>query len=481
MSQESNTIQSTRLTDPDDTKFLQSLDNAHHLHPFTVHHELREKSPRVISRGKGVYLWDTEENKIIDGMAGLWCKQIGYGSEELARVAAESIKTLSYYNSFFQTTTPSVAKLSALVAEKTPANLNQIFFANSGSEANDSAIKLIWYYWNLKGKPKKKTIISRERSYHGTTIGSASLTGLPFMHGIFDLPLPRIEHIAPPPHYYEYAEEGETESAFAERCANALEEKILQLGPENVAAFIGEPVMGAGGLMIPPEGYWKRIEDICKKYDVLLWSDEVICGFGRTGTWFGCQTYQFQPDIITMAKGMSSGYVPISAVALSDEIASTISNADTEMAHGFTYSGHPVACAVAIRNIELLEELGLIGLRGANACEYFQKKLRELDDHPLVGETRGIGMLGAIELVQNKTSKTRYHPEGSAGTKCRDICFDNGIIMRAVGDTMVLSPPLIIKPSELDEMFELIQKSLDETHAALFATAMLPRSGIIDD
>ncbi|MEL6372165.1 MAG: aminotransferase [Pseudomonadota bacterium] len=451
------------------TRYLQDLDNAHHLHPFTVHHELQAQRPRVIARGKGVYLWDTDGNKIIDGMAGLWCAQIGYGVEELADAASDAIKQLSYYNTFFQTTTPYVAELSALIASKTPANLDHIFFASSGSEANDSAVKLIWYYWNLKGQPQKKTIISRNRAYHGTTVASASLTGLPFMHGIFDLPLPQITHIEPTPHYYEYGRPGESEKDFATRCAKALEDKILELGPENVAAFIGEPVMGAGGLMLPPEGYWSQIQEICRTYGVLLWSDEVICGFGRTGEWFGCESYGFTPDLITMAKGMSSGYAPISAVALNDALATTLINADTEMAHGFTYSGHPVSCAISLKNIELLQEWDLVGDRGRQTASYFQAKLDSLNAHPLIGQTRGIGMLGAMELVKDKKTKSRFAPEGSAGLQCRSHCFANGIIMRAVGDTMFLSPPLVITPSEIDEMFDLIAKSLDDTHRDLTA------------
>lgn len=450
-----------------DTSYYQALDNAHHLHPFSVHHELREQKPRVITKGKGVYLWDSDGNRIIDGMAGLWCTQIGFGVDELANVAADAMKSLSYYNTFFQTTTPAVADLAALVAEKTPADLNQLFFASSGSEANDSAIKFIWYYWNLKNQPQKKAIISRERAYHGTTIGAASLTGLPFMHGIFDLPLPNIHHIGPTPHYYEYGQKGENETEFATRCAKSLEDKILEVGPENVAAFIGEPVMGAGGLMTPPEGYWQQIESICRKYNVLLWSDEVICGFGRTGSWFGCQTYDYTPDIITMAKGMSSGYIPISAVALSNEIANTIVQSNDEMAHGFTYSGHPVACAVALRNIQLLEEMELVGARGDKTAAYFQSCLTSLEDHPLVGQTRGVGMLGAIELVKDKQSGERHSPEGHAGTTCRNFCFSTGVIMRAVSDTMFLSPPLVITESEMDEMFTLIRLSLDKTYAAL--------------
>lgn len=451
------------------TNAIQAQDNAHHLHPFTVHHELRDQNPRVISKGKGVYLWDSDGNRIIDGMAGLWCTQVGYGVEELADIASDAIKSLSYYNTFFQTTTPAVAALSELVASKTPADLNQIFFASSGSEANDTTIKLINYYWNLKGQPQKKAIIARDRAYHGTTIGAASLTGLPFMHDIFDLPLPGIHHIGPTPHFFEYGEEGESEEAFAERCAKALEDKIVELGPENVAAFIGEPVMGAGGLMIPPKGYWQKIEAICRKYDVLLWSDEVICGFGRTGSWFGCQTYGYTPDIITMAKGLSSGYVPISAIALNEEIASTIVAADSEMAHGFTYSGHPVCCSVALRNIELIEEWGLVGDRGKKTSEHFQSRLAELSDHPLVGQTRGIGMLGALELVKDKATNERFSPDGHAGATCRTHCFNTGVVMRAVGDTMFLSPPLVITEDEIDEMFALIKTSLDLTLQSLEA------------
>ncbi len=448
---------------------LKALDSAHHLHPFTTHHELREHGPRVITRAEGVYIYDEHGAKILDGMAGLWCVQLGYGRLELVDAATEAMKTLSYYNLFFQTTTPYAAKLADLIAQKTPAGLDQIFFGCSGSEAVDSAIKLIWYYWNLQGKPEKKAIISRERAYHGSTVAAASLSGLPFMQGIFDLPLPRFHHVGPTPHYYEYARPGESERDFAMRCAKAVEDKILELGPENVAAFAGEPVMGAGGLMLPPDGYWQEIERICRKYDVLLWSDEVICGFGRTGEWFGCQTYGFTPDIMTMAKGISSGYMPLSAVALNKRMSDPIINADTEMAHGYTYSGHPVAAAVAIRNIELIEELGLVGENGRRAAAYFQEKLATLNDHPLVGETRGIGLLGALELVKNKNTRDRYQPDGCAGAACRTHCFETGVVMRAVGDTMFLCPPMVITNAEIDELFALVRASLDKTFAQLNA------------
>lgn len=450
-----------------ETQRLQALDSAHHLHPFMVHPELRAQGPRVITRGEGVYLWDSEGRKILDGMSGLWCVQLGYGVKELADAAYEAMTTLSYYNTFFQTTTPQAAELASVLAARTPADLNEIFFACSGSEANDSAIKLIWYYWNLQGKPAKKAIISRKLAYHGSTVAGASLTGLDFMHGIFDLPLPRFHHAEPPPYSYGYSEPGESEEDFANRCALALEQKIIELGPDNVAAFVGEPVMGAGGLMVPPAGYWPAVQEICRRYDVLFWSDEVICGFGRVGEWFGCQHYGVTPDLITMAKGMSSGYQPISAVALNARVGDAISSSTTEMAHGYTYSGHPVACAVALRNIQLMEELELVGPRGQATAAYFQTRLAELRDHPLVGETRGVGMLGALELVKNKSTRERHAPAGRAGLLCRGHCFEQGVIMRAVGDTMFLAPPLVIRDDEVDAMFELIHRCLDLTRRDL--------------
>ncbi len=451
------------MTTSNYTRHIRELDSANHLHPFTTHHELREKGPRVITHAEGVYIHDSEGNKILDGMAGLWCVQLGYGDETLAKVAYDTLKKLSYYNLFFQTTTPYAAELAALIATKTPTGVNQFLFSSSGSEAVDSAIKLIWYYWNLMGKPSKKAIISRQRAYHGSTIGGASLSGLPFMQGIFDLPLPRFHHIGPTPCYYQYGASGESEREFAHRCAKALEDKIVELGPENVAAFVGEPVMGAGGLMTPPDGYWPEIEKICRKHDILLWSDEVICGFGRTGSWFGCQTYGVTPDIMTMAKGMTSGYQPLSAVGLNERVSTPIIASNAEMAHGYTYSGHPVACAVAIRNIEMIDELGLVGPRGQATAKKFQAGLKALEDHPIVGETRGVGLLGAVELVKNKATRERYSASGATGVTCRGHCFASGVVMRAVGETMFLCPPLVISDSEIDELFAKVRKALDLT------------------
>ncbi|MEO0397810.1 MAG: aminotransferase [Pseudomonadota bacterium] len=443
-------------------KHIQALDSAHHLHPFAVHHELREDGPRVITRAEGVYLHDADGNRILDGMAGLWCTQLGYGVKDLADVAHKTMMELSYYNTFFSTTTPQVAELSRAIAEKTPDGLNQVFYGCSGSDANDSAIKLIWYYWNLKGQKEKKHIISRHRAYHGSTMASASLTGLSDMHDIFDLPIERVHHIVPTPHYYEYAENGESEDDFAARCAAALEEKILELGQDKVAAFIAEPVMGAGGLMLPPAGYFDKIRNICDKYNVLLWADEVICGFGRTGSWFGCQTFGFTPDLMTMAKGITSGYQPLSAVVLNDEIAGTLAAADTEMAHGLTYHGHPVACAVALRSIALLDEYDLIGERGKRTDAYFQEKLATLNDHPIVGQTRGVGKLGAIEIVKDKATGARFPKALGAGSTCRVHSVNAGLMMRAINDTMILSPPLVITESQIDELFASARTALDK-------------------
>lgn len=432
-----------------------------------THHELREDGPRVITHADGIWIWDGDGNQIMDGMSGLWCVQLGYGVKPLEAAAQDALSTLPFYNTFFKTTTPYVARLSEAIAAHTPEGLDQIFFASSGSEANDTAIKMIWYYWNLRGKPEKKAIISRNRSYHGSTVAAASLSGLAFMHDIFDLPLPRFHHIEPTPDYFQYGVDGESEDEFAMRAAKSLEDKIIELGPDNVGAFVGEPVMGAGGLMLPPPGYWKEIERICRKYDVLLWSDEVICGFGRTGSWFGCQTYDFQPDIITMAKGLSNGYIPISAVAIDNQIAKLLVEADNEMAHGYTYSGHPVACSVALKTIELLEDGEYIGARGKRCAAYLQACFRQFEDHPIVIQARGVGFFGALELGIDRRSKQRFQPEGKAGEICRDRCFENGIVMRAVGDTMMLAPPFVMTNDDIDEMVVRIRRALDETASIL--------------
>lgn len=442
------------------TRHWQAIDAQHHLHPFSAHAELAKEGARVIVKAEGVYLYDSEGQRLLDGMAGLWCVNVGYGREELAEAGYKALKELPYYNTFFQTTHPYVAELSQKLAEVTPAGIERFFFANSGSEGNDSAVKIIRYFWNLQGKPNKKTIIARKKAYHGVTMIAASLSGLTHMHPQADLPLPGFVHIDCP---YWYGDGGnETPEDFGLRIAQTLEAKILELGADNVAAFVAEPVQGAGGLIIPPSTYWPEIQKICRKYDVLLHVDEVICGFGRTGKWFGSDTYGIEPDMMNMAKGLSSGYQPIAALGLGSRVGDAVFNSTEEWSHGFTYSGHPVAAAVALANLEVLQKEHLVEKAGGVTGNYFQKKLKELEDHPLVGEARGVGMLGAIELVKNKETRERFDPALEVGYRCRKHSFAGGLVMRAIGDTMVLSPPLIISHAEIDELFGLARSAIDK-------------------
>jgi putrescine aminotransferase len=441
------------------TKRWQEMDAAHHLHPFTTHKELAGAGARVITRAEGVYIYDSEGKRLIDGMAGLWCVQVGYGREELAEAGYRALKELPYYNTFFQTTHPYAAELSQKLSEVTPKGIDRFFFANSGSEGNDSAVKIIRYYWNLRKQPKKKIIIARDKAYHGVTMAAASLSGLTSMHPQADLPLPGFVHIACP---YWYGLGGDmSPDDFGLKTARALEDKILELGADNVAAFVAEPIQGAGGLIFPPATYWAEINRICKKYDVLLHVDEVICGFGRTGKWFGSDTLGIEPDMINMAKGLSSGYQPIAAVGIGGKIGEVLFNSDEEWSHGFTYSGHPVAAAVALANLELIQKEKLVEKTGGATGAYFQKKLAELNDMAIVGETRGVGLLGAIELVKNKKTRERFDETLNVGYRCRLHCFANGLIMRAIGDTMVLSPPLVISEAEIDELFALARKCIE--------------------
>lgn len=443
------------------TEQWQQLDREHHLHPFTDSKSLNAKGSRVITRAEGIYLWDSDGNKIIDGMAGLWCVNVGYGRKELAEAAYRQMQELPYYNTFFQTTTMPATQLSALLAEVTPDGFNHAFFANSGSEANDTIVRMVRRYWDVMGQPKRKTIIARDNAYHGSTMAGASLGGMTYMHEQGELPIPGIEHIMQPYWYHLGGDLNPVE--FGLKAAAALEDKILEIGADNVAAFIGEPIQGAGGVIVPPESYWPEIQRICEKYDILLIADEVICGFGRTGNWFGSETFGIKPDLMTIAKGMSSGYMPISAVMVGDKVATVLIEKSGDFNHGFTYSGHPVAAAVAIANIELLQQEKIVETVGSDTGPYFQKCLRELESHPLVGEVRGIGMIAAMELVKDKSSRTLFSPAGDVGSICRDHCFDNNLIMRATSDSMLLSPPLVITRSEIDEMLEKAKLCLDLT------------------
>lgn len=448
-----------------DTEELQSLDYRHHLHPFTDSKNLQKVGCRIITKADGIYIWDSEGNRIIDGLSGLWCVNIGYGRQELVDAATQQMKELAYYNTFFQTSHPAVIELSERLSRIMPNDCNHLFFTNSGSEANDTIIRLVRRYWSLKSKPERSIIISRQNSYHGSTMGAASLGGMDYMHVQGGLPIPEIEHIQQP---YWYREGGNQDpDDFGLQAANALEEKILELGVDKVAAFIAEPIQGAGGVIVPPKTYWPQVSKICKQYGVLLVADEVICGFGRTGKWFGSDHFQIEPNFITLAKGLSSGYLPIAGVAVSDPIASVIIEEGGEFAHGFTYSGHPVCCAVASENIRIMTEEKIVDQVGQVSGPYFQQQLRLLSEHPIVGDVRGVGLIAGVELVENKMTRKSYDAELNVGIRCRDISARRGLIMRAVGDSMVLAPPLIITKTQIDDMIQIIFESLDETYAEL--------------
>jgi putrescine---pyruvate transaminase len=448
------------------TSHWRTLDAAHHVHPFTDTVALNKEGVRVIVKGDGVYLWDSDGAKLIDGMAGLWCVQVGYGNRELAEAGYEALKALPYYNHFFKTTNPWTTELAARLATILPEGHAHVLFANSGSEANDSALKLIRYYWNLKRKPEKKIHLSREYSYHGATMAAASLSGLTPMHPQWDLPLPGFAKV-PAPYWFGAREAGYEDmdpEEFGLLIAGKLEERILEIGADRVASFSAEPIQGAGGLIFPPATYWPEVQRICRKYDVLLHLDEVITGFGRTGEWFGAQTYAIAPDIITMAKGLSSGYQPISAISLGSRMGKTILSANVELVHGYTYSGHPVASAVALKNLEVIEKKGLVGRVRKSIGPYFQRRLREVfEAHPLVGEVRTIGLLAAIELVPDKSERKFFPRDADVGTHCRNYCFKSGLVMRAIRDTMVLSPPLTITEGEVDEIVAKAKDAIDRT------------------
>jgi putrescine---pyruvate transaminase len=447
------------------TKHWQAIDAAHHIHPFSDTAALNKEGVRVITRADGIYLWDSNGNKILDAMSGLWCVQVGYGNRELADAGYEALKTLPYYNHFFKTTNPYTAELADKLAKLLPEGHERVLFASSGSEANDSALKLIRYYWNLKKKPHKKIHLSRELAYHGVTMAAASLSGLTPMHPQFDLPLPGFEKVPTPYWYGSKAAYGDiTPEELGQKVAQKLEEKILELGADHVASFSAEPVHGAGGVIFPPPGYWEQINRICKKYDVLLHTDEVITGFGRTGEWFGAMTYGIKPDIMTMAKGLSSGYQPISAISLGERMGDAIAHANEELVHGYTYSGHPVASAVALKNLEVMEREKMVPRVKNDIGPYMQRRLREtFEGHPLVGEVRGIGLIAAIELVADKGKREFFPDIGDVGTHCRNYCFNSGLVSRAIRDTMVLAPPFIISESEVEEIIIKLKAAIDNT------------------
>ncbi|WP_300056622.1 aspartate aminotransferase family protein [uncultured Roseobacter sp.] len=446
------------------TSELQALDAAHHMHPFTTNDDLADKGARVITRAKGVYLTDSEGNQILDGMAGLWCVNIGYGRAEMADVAARQMMELPYYNTFFMTTHIPAIALAQEIAKLAPEGLNHVFFAGSGSEANDTNIRMVRTYWAEKGQPGKTHIISRRNAYHGSSVGSGSLGGMSYMHAQGGMPIPGIHHINQPDWWAEGGDMRPDEFGLAR--AQELEHKILELGEDNVAAFIAEPVQGAGGVVVPPDSYWPEIQRICDAYDILLIADEVICGFGRTGNWFGSQTLGIRPDIMTIAKGLSSGYQPIGGSIVREEIAEVIGA--TEFNHGYTYSGHPVAAAVAMENLRILQEESILEHVRNVAAPALKAGLEELAEHPLVGGLSIKGMMASLPLTPHKESRAKFAAEGgTVGYMCRERCFANNLVMRHVGDRMIVSPPLVITPEEIDILVARARRALNETYAQL--------------
>ncbi len=455
-----------RRAERHDTKAIQALDSAHYIHPFTDHADLATRGARVITQAQGIYIWDSEGQKILDAMSGLWCVNAGYGRKELADAAYQQLMTLPYYNSFFQTTNvPAVqlaSKLAALAPEVRGRRFEHVFFSSSGSESNDTNVRLVRRYWDLMGQPQRKTLIGRHNAYHGSTMAGASLGGMSGMHAQGDLPIPGVVHIEQP-YFFENGRPGESEAEFGLRAARWLEEKILAVGPDKVAAFIAEPVQGAGGVIIPPSTYWPEIQRIVDQYGILLISDEVICAFGRLGHWFAYEKFGYRPDLVTFAKGVTSGYIPLGGVMVGDRVAQVLIDKGGEFNHGYTYSGHPVACAVGLANLELMEREDLPRKVREDLAPYLAKRFAEIAEHPLVGLAETCGFVAGLVLVKDKASKAMYDPDLAVGMMCRVHCFRNGLIMRAVGDRMIIAPPLVMTREQIDEMVALIQRCLDDT------------------
>ena len=448
------------------TKDIQSLDSAHFIHPFTDHGDLATRGARVITKAEGIYIWDSEGEKMLDAMSGLWCVNVGYGRKELADAAYQQMMTLPFYNSFFQTTNVPAVKLAERLARLAPKvgdrSFQHVFYSSSGSESNDSNVRMVRRYWDLLGQPQRKVIISRHNAYHGSTMAGASLGGMSGMHAQGDLPIPNITHIEQP-YFFENGLPGESADAFGVRAAGWLEEKILQIGADKVAAFIAEPVQGAGGVIIPPATYWPEIQRIVDKYGILLISDEVICAFGRLGHWFAYEKFGYKPDLVTFAKAVTSGYIPLGGVMVGNRVADVLIQQGGEFNHGYTYSGHPVACAVALSNLDLMEKENLPQRVKDDIGPYLAKGFEAIADHPLVGSAETCGFTAGLVLVKNKATRERFAAELSVGMVCRRHCFQNGLIMRAVGDRMIIAPPLVMTHAEIDELLRLIRNALDLT------------------
>jgi len=445
----------------------QELDKNHYLHPFTDHKDLHKRRSQIITRADGVYIYDADDKKILDGMSGLWCVNAGYGRQEIIAAAAEQMQELPYYNSFFQCSNPPAIELSAMLQEISQPQFKRIFFAGSGSESNDTIVRMVRTYWDLMGQPGRHTIISRNNAYHGSTVAAASLSGMKAMHKQSGLPIPGIVHVDQP--YWFGSDRSMSADEFGLAAARSIEDKIKEVGPDKVAAFIGEPIQGAGGVIVPPDSYWPEVQRICDEYEILLISDEVITGFGRLGEWFGADYFKIRPDFMPFAKGVTSGYLPLGGVFVSDRVADVLIDKGGEFFHGYTYSGHPVACAVAIANLKLIQSENLVARIRDDIGPYLQQKWRTLGDHPLVGDTRMVGLMGALEIVENKDTLQRFDEKRGIGTICREKLLANGVCMRAVGDTVICAPPFVLSHAEADEMIEATWKALDLTQQALSA------------
>jgi putrescine aminotransferase len=447
------------------TREWQAADAAHFLHPFTDFSALAKKGARIITRADNVYLWDSEGQRIFDAMSGLWCVNVGYGQQPLIDAATRQLKELPFYNAFFQTSTPPAIELAELLADVAPPGFEHVFFTNSGSEGNDTVVRMVRRYWDLMGEPERSVIISRVNAYHGSTMAGASLGGMSAMHAQGGLPIPGIVHIEQPYGFAHGQGKGMSPAEFGRVAAGWLDERIREIGPHRVAAFIGEPVQGAGGVIIPPETYWPEIQRICDAYGILLVSDEVICGFGRTGHWFGCERFGMRPDLITFAKGVTSGYIPLGGVLVGERVARALIERGGEFEHGYTYSGHPVACAVGVANLQLMRQLKLVEHVRDDVGPYLAERYRQLAEHPLVGTAETCGLMGALLLLKDKARNLPFPPNLQVGMVCRGHCFANGLVMRAVGDRMVIAPPLVVTRAQVDELIDLIARCLDLTLA----------------
>jgi putrescine aminotransferase len=452
------------MTDLVSLKTRQASDGDHHLHPFTDFRELREQGSRIISSARGCYIHDEQYGELLDGMSGLWCCNLGYTQPTITEAVTRQLKILPYYNNFFQCSNVPATELAARLADIAPDHINNVFFTNSGSEGNDTVLRIVNRYWALQEQPQKRYIISRKNAYHGSTIAAATLGGMSFMHKQFQT-IPNVVHIDQP---YWFGEGGDlSPEEFGIRAAQALEEEILELGEENVAAFIAEPIQGAGGVIIAPDSYWPEIKRILEKYDILFISDEVICGFGRTGKWFGFEHYSMKPDMINFAKAVTNGFQPLGGVMIADRITDVIKSKGGEFGHGFTCSGHPAACAAALATLDIIHNEGVIERVANDIGPYFKQQLETLADHVLVGEVRSLGMVAAIELVEDKAGRSRFDEDKGAGALCRDASIKHGLVMRATGDTMIIAPPLIMSEQQVDELVTKARKALDDTARAL--------------